>query len=139
MKLQCQLLFSIDMLDCLSLHDLESWSCVFLPHAGEYRPDMNVNLVKGVVDKAAVGKTDTFGSTVPRCASLCDCSDIRLLCFFLLSVSDAGPYCLCCAKGTSTLLLVCLIPVLCSQISLLLISKYRSTETASTRLTFCSL
>jgi len=43
-----------------------SWRHRTNAHTGEYRPDLSVNIVKGVADKASVGKTDTFGSTVPR-------------------------------------------------------------------------
>eukprot|EP00983_Pelagomonas_calceolata_P057336 1145029-Pelagomonas_calceolata.AAC.7 len=39
--------------------------------AGEYRPDLNISIVKNAVDRATVGKSDTFGSTVPRCVCMC--------------------------------------------------------------------
>jgi len=37
-----------------------------VPGPGEYRPDLNISIVKNAVDRATVGKSDTFGSTVPR-------------------------------------------------------------------------
>lgn len=41
--------------------------------AGEYRPDLAVNIVKDVVDKAAVGRVGVFGSTKARWVSVCVC------------------------------------------------------------------
>lgn len=57
---------------CVLWHKFMQYLCSH--HTGEYRPDHNACIVKKIDDKAAIGRGDTFGSTVPRsvvCVWLC--------------------------------------------------------------------